>query len=309
MPLFIERGSRGGLCQVNKRFVRANNQYMDEKFDPSKEKSYLMYLDVNNLYGHAMSKRLPIGGYEWLNESEIERKFNTPDERKNAAAIMDLNDDSETGFIFEVDLHYPPEIHDAHNDYPFCAEHGRLDHIMKNEKLLLTLNDKKNYVIHLSMLKLALKHGLILKKVHRILQFRQKVWLKPYIDLNTKHRIQSTSNFDKDYYKKMNNCIYGKTLENLRLRTDIRLINRWTGWKKNARALIARPNFKKCIIFDENLVSIEMQKTHIMMNKPIIVGICVLKLSKVVMYSFFYDYLKKKYGENVALVYTGLLFW
>lgn len=217
---------------------------------------------------------------------------------------MNLNDDSETGYIFEVDLYYPPELHDKHNDYPFCPERRSIDNIMKNEKLLLTFHDKKNYITHFSMLKHALKHGLILKKVHRVLQFKQTAWLKPYIDLNTRHRAQAKNAFEIDFYKLMNNAIYGKTLENLRLRTDIRLVNKWVGGKINARSLIAQPNFKKCIIFDENLVSIEMQKTHLTMNKPIIVGMCVLELSKLVMYSFLYDYLKAKYRQNVVLVYT-----
>lgn len=251
-----------------------------------------------------MSQRLPIGDYRWMPESELNRKFNTPDEQKNADSILNLKDDSDDGYIFEVDLHYPPELHDKHNDYPFCPERRSVDNIMKNEKLLLTFYDKKNYITHFSMLKLALKHGLILKKVHRVLQFKQVAWLKSYIDMNTKHRTQANNDFEKDYYKYMNNAIYGKCLENIRQRTDIRLVNRWIGGEKNARNLIAQPNFKKCVIFDENLVSIEMQKTHVMMNKPIIVGMCVLELSKVVMYSFLYDYIKRKYGQDAALVYT-----
>lgn len=119
-----------------------------------------------------MSQRLPIGEYQWISENVIERDFNTSNDQKNISTILNMKDDSDTGYIFEVDLHYPSELHDKHNDYPFCPEKRNVSGIMKNEKLLLTFYDKKNYIIHYSMLKLALEHGLMLKKVHRVLQFK-----------------------------------------------------------------------------------------------------------------------------------------
>lgn len=252
-----------------------------------------------------MSQRLPIGEYQWISKRIIDSNFNTSDHQKNVTKILNLNDDSDIGYIFEVDLHYPRELHDKHNDYPFCPEKRSISGITKNEKLLLTFYDKKNYIIHYSMLKLALEHGLMLKKVHRVLQFKQTAWLKPYIDLNTKFRAQANNDFEKNFYKLLNNAVYGKTMENLRLRSDIRLVNKWYGSGKNCgRNLIAQPNFKKCTIFDEDLAAIELHKTYILMNKPIIVGMCVLELSKVLMYKFLYNYLKPKYGQNIQLVYT-----
>lgn len=250
-----------------------------------------------------MSQHLPIGGYQWVAESVIERNFNTENYQKNVSSILDLKDDSDLGYIFEVDLHYPSELHDSHNDFPFCPEKRSIDGITKNDKLILSFYDKKNYKVHYQMLKLALQHGLILKKVHRVLQFNQAAWLKPYIELNTQHRAKATNDFGKDFYKLMNNAIYGKTMENLRLRSDIRLINRWEG-RTGARSLIAKPNFKKCKVFDENLASIEMNKPSILMNRPIVIGMCVLELSKVLMYKFLYNYLKPKYGQNIQVVYT-----
>lgn len=241
-----------------------------------------------------MSQRLPIGEFQWVSESE--RIFNT-------SSILNLSDDSDIGYIFEVDLHYPVELHEKHNDFPFCPEKRGVSGITKNDKLLLTFYDKNNYVVHYKMLKLALEHGLVLKKIHRVLQFKQTAWLKPYIDLNTAHRTQSHNDFEKDFYKLLNNAVYGKTMENLRLRTDIRLINKWDG-RVGGQSLIARPNFKNCKIFDENLASIEMHKTHILFDKPIVVGMCVLDISKVLMYTFLYNYLKPKYGKNVQVVYT-----
>lgn len=250
-----------------------------------------------------MSQRLPIGNYQWLTERKIERKFNTLDYGRNVRKILDLKDDSDIGYIFEVDLHYPAELHKNHNDYPFCPEKRGIPRITTADKLLLTFFDKKNYIVHYTMLKLALKHGLKLQKVHRVLRFRQAAWLKPYIELNTRLRMQASNEFEKDFYKLLNNAIYGKTMENLRLRPDIRLVNKWDG-RTGGRNLIARPNFKNSKLLDENLVSIEMYKSHIFMDKPIIVGMCVLDISKVLMYEFLYNYLKPKYGRNVQVVYT-----
>lgn len=264
---------------------------------------FSVILTANNLYGHAMSQRLPIGDYQWLSTSTIEQSFNTNDYQKNTSAILNLNDDSDNGYIFEVDLNYPPELHQKHNDFPFCPEKRTIPGINKDEKLMLTFYDKEKYVVHYHMLKLILRHGIILKKVHRVLQFQQRAWLKPYIELNTQLRAQASNDFEKSFYKLLNNAVYGKTMENLRLRSDIRLINKWDG-RSGARSLIARPNFKRCKMFDENLVAIEMHRTHILMNKPIIIGMCVLELSKVHMYSFLYDYLKIKYGKNVQVVST-----
>lgn len=144
-----------------------------------------------------MIQRLPIGDYQWVSESMIEQNFNTPDYQKNVSTILNLEDDSDLGYIFECDLHYPQEIHDKHNCYPFLPENQNIPGIVKNKKLLLTLNDKKNYKIHYKMLKLALEQGIVLKKVKRILQFKQIAWLKPYIELNTKHRTQAQNEFEK----------------------------------------------------------------------------------------------------------------
>lgn len=171
-------------------------------------------------------------------------------------------------------------------------------------KLLLTLENKEKYVIHYRMLKLALQHGLILKKVHRILQFNQSLWLKPYIDLNMEMRKKAQNDFDEAFYKYLVNAIFGKTMENIRSRVDIKIANRFKSGKYSAQMLIARPNFKRFTIFDENLVAIELKKTQFLFDKPIIIGMSVLDISKIKMYSFFYGFLKEKYGERCELAYT-----
>lgn len=153
------------------------------------------------------------------------------------------------------------------------------------------------------MLKLILKHGLKLKKIHRVLQFEQDSWLKQYIELNTEMRKRATNEFDKNFFKLMVNSIFGKTMENVRARVDIRLRSKWDG-RYGARKLVTRSNFKRWTIFDENFVAIHLHRTNILMNKPISVGMTVLELSKVLMYEFYYDFLKTKYDEKIEMMYT-----
>lgn len=148
-----------------------------------------------------------------------------------------------------------------------------------------------------------MKQGLVLKKIRRVLHFRQSHWMKPYIMLNTTLRAKATNDFEKNFYKLLNNAIYGKTMENVRSRADIRLKTKWDG-RYGVRKLFALPNFKKYTYFDTDLVAIELSKTNIKMDKPIAVGMSVLDISKELMYKFFYDHLKVKYGKNVELLYT-----
>lgn len=292
MLLFIERGIRGGISQCSKRYSKANHKYMID-YDSTQDTKYLVYLDANNLYGNSMMQYLPLEDFAWAPPD-----FNTI----TAQEILLLPDDSSTGYIFEVDLEYPKEIHNYHKDYPFCAE-NKFVPFTKEKKLLLTLFDKKNYVIHYRMLKCALRAGLILKKVHKILKFTQSQWLKPYIDLNTMLRTNATNEFEKSFFKWLINAIYGKTLENIRSRVDIRLLTYWDG-RYGAKKETSKPNFKRFTIFDENLVAVELKKTHILMDKPNVIGMAILDLSKLLMYEFYYDHLKSKYGENVEMAYT-----
>lgn len=291
MVLLIERGIRGGISQCSKRYVKANNKYMDT-YDKSKKSTFIMYVDCNNLYGFVMMQHLPISGYQTIENCQF-----------TAEDILKMADDASEGYIFEVDLEYPEHCHDLHSDYPFCSENTHVPDKKNVKKLLLTLDNKKNYVIHYRMLKLALQHGLILQKVHSALKFKQSAWMKPYIELNTKKREQATNGFEKDYYKLKNNSVFGKTMENIRKRIDIHLRTTWDG-RCGVRKLVAMPNFKRATIFDENFVAVEMKKTNILMDKPIAVGMAVLDISKVVMYEYYYNFLKKRYGDQISLVYT-----
>ncbi|XP_031619421.1 uncharacterized protein LOC116338364, partial [Contarinia nasturtii] len=181
--------------------------------------------------------------------------------------ILNIPHDSTTGYVFEVDLEYPQHLHDQHKDYPLCAER------------------------------------LILKKNHRAVKFNQSQWLKPYIDLNTELRKKATNEFEKNFFKLLCNSIYGKTMENIRDRTDIKLRMKWEG-RYGIRKLISDPRFKKCTIFEENLAAVEWCRNRIYMNKPISIGMAVLDLSKILMYEFHYDHMKPQYGSNIQLMYT-----
>lgn len=218
--------------------------------------------------------------------------------------LFEMVKDPSIGFVAEVDLHYPPKLYEWTSDFPLCAERATPPG-GKNEKLLLTLHDKKNYVIYHEMLKFVIREGLVVTKIHRILKFNQQPFLKSYIDLNTLQRANAKDEFRKNLFKLLSNSIYGKTMENVRNRRDIRLKMRWDG-RYGLKKYIASPNFKCRTIFDENLVAVEMHKTKVFLNKPIIIGMVILDISKLCMLDFHYCYMKPKYGTNCSILYTGL---
>ena len=283
----IEEGIRGGISHAVHRYAKANNRYMKD-YDESKESSYIQYLDANNLYGAAMSEKLPINGFKWVNDIfGINEKFVKSYDKKN----------SDKGYILEVDVDYPSKLHKKHSDMPFLPERMKIN---KTQKLVCNLHDKKKYVVHISILKQALDHGLKLKKVQRVIEFNQEAWLKKYIDINTELRKKAANDFEKDFFKLMNNAVFGKTMENVRKHRDIKLIK--TDCKRNK--LVSEPNYHTMKLIEENLSIIEMKKVKVKMNKPIYLGLSILEISTTTMYEFWYDYMKRKYGDMVKLYYT-----
>ena len=283
MPLMFEKGIRGGITQSVHRYVKVNNKYMGNH---ERVSSFLQYLDANNLCGWAMSQLLPTGGFKWVNNLS---RF-TPKE------IARLAKHGSKGYLLEVDVKYPKELHDLHNDFPFMCEKMEIN---KVAKLVPNLYNKKKYLIHMRASDQALKHGLILEKVHRTIEFNKSAWLKPYIDFNTELRMKAKNDFEKDFFKLMNNAVFGKTMENLRKHKGIKLITNEKVYLKN----VMKPNFKSGVLFGENLMGCKMGKTKVVMNKPVYLGQAILDLSKIIMYEFHYDYMKTKHGNNLKLCY------
>ena len=308
---FIESGIRGGISQISKRYAKANNKYMTN-YNEKKMDEYILYLDANNLYGYAMSKYLPMKHFKWNTNNDWVSEFN---EEKhyydNVDKILNIPDDSNIGYTFSVDLHYPDELHDHHNNYPLACENMQTKKEYLNEwqqenykeskikKLLLTFFDKKDYVINYRLLKLYLQLGLKIKKVNKVLQYKQENFMESYILKNTNERKQAKNDFEKDFYKLMNNSVYGKTLENVKNRINFILVD------SEKRALAMKNYFKKITPFNKNLVGVHLCKKEILLNKPIFIGQTVLDQSKYLMYNFHYNHMLKHFKrENIDLLFT-----
>ena len=255
---------------------------MSSEFVPEKPIRYLQYLDANNLHEWAMSQPLLTGGFKWVGIKP--------------SKISQLAKPKSKGYISEVDIHHPRELHDSHNDLPFMCERMKINGV---EKLIPNLFDKKRYVIHIRALDQDLKHGLVLEHIHRAIEFKQSAWMKECIDFNTKLRTAAKNDFEKDFYKLMNNSVFRKTMENIRKHRNIKLVTNREAYLK----AVMKPNFKSGVLFGENLMGCEMGKIKVVMNKPAYLGQVILDLSKIVMYEFHYDYMKQKYPEGLTLCY------
>ena len=211
--------------------------------------------------------------------------------------MMVRNSKRSYGYVLEVDVKYSRELHDLHNDLPFMCEKIRVNGL---GKLVSNLHDKKKYVIHVKALKQAFDHGFVLERIHRVIQFKQSAWMKEYIDFSTRLRTVAKNDFEKDFYKLMNNPVFGKTMENIRKHRDITLVNNKEDYLKQ----VMKPNFKGGVSMGADLMSCEMGKIKVKMNKPVYLGQAILDLSKTIMYKFHYDYMKQKYDEkSLKLLY------
>ena len=292
--LFLEKGMRGGVSIISKRYSKS-----DKSTD-------IMYWDLNNLYGTVMSfDYLPYEGFKFLSKEETKSfdLYSTPE-------------NSLVGYILEVDLKYCWDLHDLHNDYPLCPENIEVSYeILPGyckdiadwydirdggvKKLIPNLSDKVEDVVHYKNLLYDLALGMKLVKMHRMLSFKQSSLLKSCVDFNTEKRKESTDEFNKGLYKLFNKCIYGKSIENIRKRIDIKLVND----KKKYQKIVNKPNFISQKIIDKNFVAVYCSKKVLTPNKPIYVGFCILELSKLLMYQFHFDYFLKTF-HDVKLLFT-----
>ena len=289
MYQFFERGIRGGQSVIFKKYAKANNKYLND-YNPEEKSTYISYLDANNLYGVSMSCKLPYGDFEWVKGEDL-----------SINDIMKYNEETDDiAYVLEVDLEYPDELHELHNDYPLACERYQ----PKGDncyKLCGTFHDKKDYIVHIKNLQLYLKLGLRLKRINRAVRFSQSSWLKEWIDLNTNFRKVAKNDFEKDYFKLMNNAVFGKCMENVRDRIEIK-----TAFDaKYLQKYVSKPNFHSSkVLVDDKMVLMKLNKKTVQLNKPIYAGFSILELSKYHMYDFHYNTMKPRYNENIELMMT-----
>ena len=225
-----------------------------------------------------------------------------------------VKEDSPEGYILEVDLECLIELHDYFDDYPpapeklkvtndmlskYCSDIANKYGIKVGEvnKLILNLGNKKNYVIHYRNLQLYVSLGMKVTKFHKILKFKQSDWMKQYIDFDTEKRKNPNNDYEKNLLKLMINSVCDKTMENLRKRVDVKLINNDKDYVKS----VSKTTLASQKIFSKNLVAIHKIKPVLLLNEPIYVGFSVLELSKLLMYEFHYNYFKEKYDARLLL--------
>ncbi|XP_053212251.1 uncharacterized protein LOC128395792 [Panonychus citri] len=285
MLMMLENGIRGGVSSAMTRHAKANNSSCPD-YNSNEPKSFITYLDVNNLYGYALRQKLP----------------------------------HEKGYILEVDLDYPKDLHDWHDDYPLAVEQMTIEkeHLspyqtslieklesmgkkrVAGKKLTPNLLKKEKYVIHYRNLKYYMDKGLKLEKIHRIISFEEVAWLQPYIDLCTSKRQQSKTNFEKDFWKLMVNSLYGKSIENKRKHSKVIFLTN----QKQIKKVVNKPLFDQFSIINENFVIAKLRRPKVVLDKPIAVGFSVLEFAKLHMYQLHYDTFKSYYGNNIKLLYT-----
>ena len=271
-------------------------------YDSNKPSTFITYLDKNNLYGWSMGEYLPYGEFEWL-------------ENVDEFDVNSISEKSEIGYFLEVYLEYPNELHELRNDYPlapgklavtndmlskYCKEIADKYNLKVGDikKLIPNLGNKTKYVLHYRNLQLHLSLGMKLTKIHRVLKFKQSDWMKKYIDFNSKKRKNATNDCEKDFFKLMINSAYEKTMENLRKRINVRLVNN----EKEFLKYTSRPTYVTHKLFDKDYAAIHEIKPILMLNKPIYVGFTALELSKWMMYDFHYNLLKRILILNYCLL-------
>jgi len=306
MYLTIESGIRGGISGVSRRYARANNPLLPCHYDIGLPTSYLTYLDCNSLYATCQMEPLPVGDFQFLSQNDVD-KFD----------LFAVDAYGEIGYILDVDLHYPQHLHDEHNDYPLAANHLLITKDMLSPILLDMLEntgtpfsparklcpnfyDKTHYVCHYRNLRFYVEHGLVITKIHRIISFRQSAFMQPFIRFCNEKRKTANSDFEANTYKLLANSLYGKMIENIRKRVNVRLV---CDPKKLLRAA-SKTSFRRAEIINEDVVMVKTTRTKVLLNKPIIIGFTILEISKLIMAQFYYDVLKPRYGDKLRLCLT-----
>ena len=303
---FLERGIRGGLSMVAKRYAKANHSNIPG-YDSSKPTVHILDLDANNLYGKAMQEYLPYGGFRWMEGCELTEE-----------QIMKIAPDADEGCFVECTLDYPQALHDLHADYPlapvktkitydmlspyarFLCDCHKLKYTLKTEKLLTTFRRRSFYVLHYWNFQLYVRLGMKVVDIYSALTFHQVLYMKSYVNMNAEKRAEMTNKFDADFYKLSVNSLFGKMIENPEKRTKVKLCHT----KSELEKRVGHYSFKPSKIINRNLVGVEMKNSLVKMNKPFDVGNAVLELSKFHMCNFHYNVMKPVFNDRIQLLYT-----
>ena len=298
--MFFERAIRGGVNGIGEvRHFTANNPLLSS-FSSSETTTFGAFFDETSLYAGTMQKLMPSGDYKWNTSITLQELLDTPT-------------DSPLGYFVEVDFLYPKHLHDAHNGPPLAPEKKIIQHSSlsdyaesfgvkprKTAKLIETLFDKKNYVCHYENLKFYVKHGLVVDRLHRVCEFKQSKWRGVYIEKNTVMRKQADNDFEKAFFKLMSNACFGKTMENLRKRNNLKFVSS----ARQAESFVEKASFKSFQVINEKLVSVSFKMTSVVWDKPTPVGAAILDLSKFSLYKFHYEVMIPRYtAARLKLAY------
>lgn len=309
MYYLLELSLRGGVCMISERLAEANNQFMPGNLrNPDDHNSFIFYIDKNNLYGEALCDYLPVGNFRFENNDVT------------VTDILNWKSDAETGYILNVDLEYPKELHDdsSHLEYPLAPEKiaiakenlspyqkdllgkFKLSYNSKGKKLIPHLGPRKQYVLHYKNLQYYLKKGMKLTKVHDIIAFDQRAWLRKFVTKNALLRSFAKSKFEQDLFKLINNSVFGKSMQQMRNRMQAKIIDNSAILTKHTR----KSNFSSFQILQKNLAILFMKQPKVTLDRPIYTAFTVLELSKLYMYKWHYDKIKKWYGDDAKFLYT-----
>lgn len=302
--LFWQRAKFGGFCTVVRQYFKANNAQCSD-FDPEKPGSYLMYMDAIGLYATTMLlNKFPIGNFSFCPETEV-----------NTTDWTTLDSQGEVGYLLEASFEFPVEIHDLLSDYPPCplkrevkphelSERSKIlatlleiNPEQKTEKLISDLHARNNYVLPLPSLQLVLSLGAKLVKVHRVMRFKQAAVLAPYISRCMALRQKATTTFESNQLKLLCNSFFGFSIRNVLMDRDFRLVFEAHKLQK----LINSPLYYRSTSFAKDAAIVEMKRKSVKVMQPVYLGISVLALSKNIMLDFWYNHVKKHYGEKAVL--------
>eukprot|EP00873_Tetraselmis_striata_P042372 jgi/Tetstr1/462636/TSEL_007620.t1 len=307
MYSFFEEAIRGGVSQITTRHARANNPFVDG-YNKTKPTTWLSYQDANNLYGLSMVQHLPTHGFRWEEDMTIDD-------------VLSGDWEGGQGCFVEVDMKYPEHLHDSHNDLPLAPEKVTLGEedassycrematqtdskIASCEKLAGHFKGRIKYKVDARVLQLYVKHGMVVTKLHRVVRCFQQPMMKPWIEFNTTKRATAKNDFEKDFYKLMNNACFGKTMENVRARSNFRFA---CSDEQRAR-YTARATFKRLVpvgdIKTTHLMGVDLKKDVVELDKPIFMGASILDLSKRHMFQYHYEVMKPRYGDKLKLMFT-----